>query len=717
MPAHDPALTIDIADNRLDDPGYVRRWYPADPLLWRDCRATNMFAWPGQHIVTLQPQYPTRSTEARLSQWTAGGTNASYVQVTDSELGAGAAIYQRNPQAEDLTLTSLFTPGDNQPIWIDLYLMQVLSVAMWYADIQFCKRLLLRLLFNGSFELWRNMATGDDTADWRVVAGAKVGDELFRKHVRMLVYPSNTQALLIAAGGEQLFRYIDPEPVVTDELDEEGAVTNTVRCIAEGNPVSIYVAGGAWYLSYRYVTFPTTGSLLLPKQTLPWDYAGTWTADVEYSHPQPDDPSTVATEIRDVLGAEIASPPEATFREFWPYVEIASGDGERTPELYWSEMSIAPTTQVTVPVAPSPVTVGSGGRLRSLTVHDDMDASRRATIVLHDVDGLATLYGLADKLDMLTQVVTDGETVWKGYIHHVERPEQQSGDVVLQLDGDDTLSRLEVPLSDAYIGDGKTDIAWVAELFGFAGLAATDYVISATDPVTLPQAIDQEQALFQARDGRFIREMVEYLCKCWTGKDLYALRDGRIYYGPAVTTGLVAWEFYGEEPPAVPEPEGDGWETYWGEGIGFLKYYSATPARDESTFYNNIIVVGEAIDQSPIVAQWYNTASVRTPGSENYLGYEKLLLVVDTALRTAAQAEAALDYIVAFHGQPLQEVDLVCEFTAGLDVRDLCTVDGYGDGDGVPYLYQVRGCQRDWADGGRMHVRLRRLGIVDIEEE
>jgi len=49
-------------------------------------------------------------------------------------------------------------------------------------------------------------------------------------------------------------------------------------------------------------------------------------------------------------------------------------------------------------------------------------------------------------------------------------------------------------------------------------------------------------------------------------------------------------------------------------------------------------------------------------------------------------------------------------------VRDLFTVDGYGDGDRVPYLYQVRGCQRDWADGGRMHVRLRRLGIVEIEE-
>ena len=126
MPAHDPALTIDIADNRLDDPGYVRRWYPADPLLWRDCRATNMFAWPGQHIVTLQPQYPTSPAEAALAQWTTGGANASYVQVTDSELGAGALPTQ-SEGLEDLTLTSLFTPGDNQPFWLDLYLMQVLA--------------------------------------------------------------------------------------------------------------------------------------------------------------------------------------------------------------------------------------------------------------------------------------------------------------------------------------------------------------------------------------------------------------------------------------------------------------------------------------------------------------------------------------------------------------------------------------------------------------
>ena len=85
--ANDPALTLNMADNRLDDPGYVRRWYPAQELLWRQCRATNMFAWPDTNIVTLEPQYPNSPTEARLAQWTQGGTDDSYVQVLNTSLG------------------------------------------------------------------------------------------------------------------------------------------------------------------------------------------------------------------------------------------------------------------------------------------------------------------------------------------------------------------------------------------------------------------------------------------------------------------------------------------------------------------------------------------------------------------------------------------------------------------------------------------------------
>jgi hypothetical protein len=722
MPEYEPALTINMADSRLDDAGYTRRWYThgdAGKHLWRQATKTNVIAWGDVGLVTLEPQRPRTATEAAAAQWTAGGTNASWAETDNGELGPGKALFQRVPTATDCTLVSNFTPAHNQPFFLDLYLYELASSALWYADVQFCLDYKLRLLENGTFELFRDMSIGDDDADWQYVAETRTGEKLFSRHMRMAVYPTNKQVLLIQMDGQEMFRYVDAEPLVIEEDDG-----NEVRAIARGNPVNIYVAHGAFHIGYRYMTFPTSGDFYLPTQYLPWVYDGEFELEYGSSRPQPDtDALTVVLEIVDEAGTEITSPPadEGEFDSFRPHISITGGDGSSTPEIYWSEMRIAPVTKVYTPAAPSPIVVGSGGRLLSVSVNDDIDGQRTANIDINNIDGTASDYGLTDTLDMFTQIVVSGTTVWRGYLRHMEEPEQQSGNIQLLLSGRDRTARLEVPLSDSYIGDGKNDTDFVEELYKRAGLAAADYVIDTVEPIELPIAIDQEKPIFQARDGRFIKEMVDYICKIWTGREQYALQDGKLYYGPRVTEGDAVRLFIGEEPSSLPDPLPD----YYDESAAYIKYYDATHTRDEESFFNRIVVVGLAIDGVPLVAEHYDADSIGDDTSTDYLGYEKLLLIADPNLKTIEQVETALGYVVAFHGAPLHEMDLRCAFDADLDVRDLVAVVDQGTtqniGDPpeetfVPYLWQVRGVRRDWRYSAQMSVRLRRIGDVEVEE-
>ena len=722
MPAHEPALTIDMEDNRLDDAGYVRRWYThgdAGKHLWRQATKTNVLAWGDVGLVTLEPQYPRTAAEAALAQWATGGADTSFEEVTDSELGPGASIFQRVPEATACTLLSKFTPPHNQGFFLDIYLHELKSSALWYADVQFCLDYKLRLLFNGTFELYRDMAIGDGDADWQVVAETRTGEKLFSRHMRMAVYPTNKQVLLIQMDGQELFHYVDAEPLIIEEDDG-----NEVRAIAYGSPVDIYVAHGAFYLGYRYMTFAETGNFYLPTQYLPWSFGDEFELECGSSRPKlGTEALEVALEIADEAGDAISSPPaeDAVFDCFRPHVSITGGDGTCTPEVYWSEMRIAPTSQVHTPSAPSPVTVGAGGRLLACSVNDDMDGDRTATIDISNIDAVATAYGLTDTLDMFTQIVVDGTTVWRGYLRHMDEPEMQSGNIQLRLAGRDRMARLEVPLSDSYIGDGKQDTDFVEQLYKRAGLAAADYEIDTTDPITLPIAIDQEKPIFQARDGRMIKEMVDYICKVWTGREQYALQDGKVYYGPRVTEGDAVRIFIGEEPGALPDPLPD----YYDASATYIKYYDATHTRDEESFFNRIVVVGLAVDGVALVAEHYDADSIGDSTATDYLGYEKLLLISDPNLKTIEQVETALGYVVTFHGAPLHEMDLRCAFDEDLDVRDLVAVEAQGTtqdiGDPpvetwVPYLWQVRGLRRNWQSSAMMSVRLRRIGDVEVEE-
>ncbi len=116
------------------------------------------------------------------------------------------------------------------------------------------------------------------------------------------------------------------------------------------------------------------------------------------------------------------------------------------------------------------------------------------------------------------------------------------------------------------------------------------------------------------------------------------------------------------------------------------------------------------------MAYHYDAASIGDPTAANYVGCEKLLMVVDSNLRSLEDVEAALGYVVAEHGDPLEEADAETAWHETLDVGQLVAVDGSGETvsvEGVPtlvlYNWQVRSLTRAWEPDGRLKLRLRKV--------
>lgn len=693
MPDNAPVININVADNRLDQPGFVRRWYPSDKELWPQSKTTDLYRWPGVKMVSLEPKYEPAPSEAAFNQWTCTGTGSSYVAISGTAWGStgSTVINQVAPTATACNVVSTFTPEANQPFFADLY-FYASTAAAWYADLRFCRNWALRMLYNGSVQIWSNFTARGETADWQYIKSFKTFEQVFNKNLRLAVYPTAHQELIIWAQGFDPEVMLEGEPLVSQ--DAEGRI---YRTICDPDPVRLYVSSGAFCCSYRYMRFATSGQLILPVQSLPWDYAGAYELTGQVGRNRADYAPTVTPTMLDEAGAEIVSPADPAFRNFTLKLDLTSDSALFTPELNWAQLLIAPTTKAHAPT-PRQLT-GPGEGVLSVAAGAEMTGRRQSTLALSNLDGsFSSLWNALRMCSSITDV-TGAVTYWKGYFEKTDGPQEPSS-TRLELSGAGTMMRLDVPLSDAYIGDGQSDTAFVEQLFKRCGLAVEDYVIDVTNPILLPDALGEEEPLFQARDGKLVREMVEYLCKVWTGKDLYEDAAGIIHYGKIAETGTPVATLFGYENATA----------------GALKYYNLTPVIDDENFYNVIVVAGADAAGQPILAYHYDAASVNDPTSGQYLGCEKLLMVVDSNLRTLAEVETALGYVVAEHGHPLEEADAETAWHDTLDVGNLVAVNGSGEivlVDEVPttvlYNWQVRSLARKWEPDARMSLRLRKL--------
>lgn len=678
MPDHKPILNLGVADNRLDQAGFVKRWYPSSE---EGVQSTNICRWPGVKCVTLAPVYEPGPDEAALAQWTTAGTDSSYTSCSGlwGSSGATHIIKQTVPSATACTVTSTFTAAANQPFFVDFYLYAVYDKT-WYADLKFGRRWCLRLLYNGSMQVWTNMAAAGETDNWQYVRSLRALEDVRNKHLRLWVYPTAHQELIIWPQGQEPLTLLEAEPLVS-----LGADGYTYRSVCEAAAVVLAVSGGAFCFSYRYMRFETSGDITLPVQSLPWDYAGAWTLTGSIMRNREGYNPTATGELRDEAGTALTSPPAAAFRNFVVHIDLTTDNAVFTPELNWAQLLIDPTSKVHTPTYSASIT--GGGQLVSIGTGAELRGRREARMALSNLDG--TFSSLWNHLRMCATITDETGLIawWKGYTERTAWPLEQDGNNRIELGTTDMLSRLDIPLTDAYIGDGTVHTDFVEQLFKRAGLAATDYSIAVDpDSMTLPEALGEEEPLFQARDGKTIREMVEYICKVWSGWELYADSAGVVHYAP-LTVGSPTITLQGYETAVAGE----------------LKYFSCVTTRDESAFYNVIVVVGMDPAENPILAYYYNSDSVGDPTAADYLGMEKLLVVADSNLRTDADVQAALDYIVAEHGTPLVEADVECDWHDTLDVGAVVT---FGD---VGGSWQVQSLDRIWEPDARLRLRLKQV--------
>jgi hypothetical protein len=711
-----PEVSIGIPDNRLASRGCVQRWYPSKEL-WEEVEQEYMYHWPGTRVITLMPLYPLTPDESVIDEWTCSGTDAQYIQSAGLGNDSPTLILQQNPIATACTVESNFTPEDNQPFYVDFYLHAVYDDA-WYADLTFCERYGLRILYNGVLQLFRNVAIGEETPEWKYAGECPTHDTTFNKHIRIAVYPTAQGSIIIHPVGFDPIEYIDPQPVISETIvyssDEEPTETTyTIRTACPASPIKLVVTGGAFYFSYRYMEFSTEGSFKYPEYAIPYDsYEGEFEFEGSVGVARSGHDFDVEIVPVDETGTIITSPPEEGFSSFYPRVTFSEGDGLCTPELYWVEMRIDPTTQVFTPAPPFPLLLsGCDTGLLDVVVDAAMDGERTAEIDLCNIDGAAA--ALLDVLHLRTRVAVDEIPRWEGYLIRRQDTESQDGMLRITMTGSDPLLRLQVPLTDAYIGDGRVHTDYVEDLFKYCGLAPTDYVIVPDpDNMVLPQAMGDNDPYFQARDGHFAREMIEYICKVFSGWDLYPDQAGVLYYAPPGTPGIGGVTLYGSECQSRQD--------------GGITYYSLEASRDAEQFFNQIVVIGESPRETPIIASWQHVESIIDPTDVDFLGYVRLLVVVDSTLCTAELVETALEMIVEQHGYPHEIAEVECDWHPTLELRDSVTIDGRGEwvtpegaAEGVwaPYVWQIKQIRRSWSNGARLRLGLERYRDAIIPEE
>lgn len=650
----DPTVTLFAPDHRIDQRGYLKRWYPNEPEL-RERSYGDLWVWPGLNQATLAPKY-IASLESGKVNWgdTGGGTYADVTGLWGDN--TGKTIVQQNATLGASTLTATFTTGINQAFFLDFYLYMTYANT-WYMDFKFAARHLLRFLYNGVIQLWRNFAYPGQTEKWVCVQSCDSFDSIFNEHLRLTVYVTANQEILIVPWGFKPLTWIDPDPAVIDLGDG----TELIQTTEPFSPI-LYVTSGAYYFSWRRMSFATTGTWLLPEMSLPWAYEGTFTLSKNISFPRNITPPTMTFEIVDAAGSAISSPPADLFTTFYPKLTITGSSDAVSPEINWLQMYIEPTAKVH---APTPIVIPAGGRLLDLTTDSCTDGPRTVAVDIQNMDAGAT--SMLAKRNVCMTVEVGGTKLFEGYLDCKEGSEENSGMIRTVRKGIDNLKRLKIPLSDAYIGDDEVHTAFIEALFKYCGLVPEsgtpgeegyepgDYIID-VDPEAkkLPAARGVKEPLFQARDGKLVEEMVTYIREIFSGWDLHTEMDGRIHYALPPTTYTPEVELVGEGDLVQIQQSG--------VNLPRWKYFELKDVEDEAEFFNYIVVIGEDYTGMPIIASYYNGASVDDEDDSDYLGYEKLLIYIDTNLKTAILVEDALEIVKKWQAQLLTAIEVEAAF-------------------------------------------------------
>lgn len=642
-------LTIDATEPYIKRPGWSHRFYPRDAWNHADCVVSTdgttgeeqVWREPLTGCMMLAPRYDDTQDTTLAGTTQTGGT---WKETTGLWGQTCTYLHQTDATATDTSVETGSSYEANQCLWVDLWFYEH-SADDWKATIEWGGAWKLEIQRTGEAQLFETyQSTTYLRARGRMTTGA---DTIFGKPLRIGLFALKRSLVMVSSS------------LLPIEAGEGMAIVHrstTAVAPVSGDPTdpsTIWAAGtakvtvsdGAYVAGVRYVTYHTGGSWLSPVTRMyplmlsnaGQGFTGAPTLADDWIAPAG---CAVVHSIRDSDGNVFAGGAEiTTFRDRIAF----SGNGSRTPHVFWSELLTPVDTddQVTT-------NIDAGAWVQAVEEQlslDDHGHNVTVRFVPH-INELDSQHRFA--LNTYCKLTVNGKPRTTFYAPRPRWKEFERNNQLEWVDCENRLRKLKhVMLSDARVYDGIVHTQVVQDLLESAGVTSADYVITA-DPLglELPIAVEDEAPLYRFANGTSVLEAIDHICKTFSGWHLYVDRSGVFRYDPCSSTASKA--------------------TFVEGGTGANQSFLQPPNRremewltdvDESQCYNEIWVVGEDADENQLIGFWQQdtwtlSAAYPTDGPDLSLGERRLLLYIDPALNTQDAVEATLEILKARHGEP-----------------------------------------------------------------
>lgn len=676
-------LTIDKSEPYIKRPGWAHRFYPReawrhpDGIVSTDGTTGEEQIWrePLTGTMMLAPRYDDTQDLTIAGTTQTGGT---WQEATGLWGQTCTYLHQTDATATNTSVETGSSYEQNQCLWVDLWLYEH-SASDWKATIEWGDGWSLEVQRTGEAQLYCvYQSVKELRARGRMTTGA---DTVFGKHLRVGLFALKRSIVMVSssllpveAGEGMAIVHRSPTAVAPVSGDPTDPST-----IWPSDTCKVTVSDGAYVVGIRYVTYHTSGSWMSPTTRMyplmaanaGQGFTGTPTLEDDWVTPSG---CAVVHSLRDEDGAVFGAGADITvFRDRIAF----SGNGTRTPHVFWSEVRtpIETDDQVTTDTDAS-------AWVQSITEQLSLDDHGHNVSVRFKphVAELDSQHRFA--LNLYCVLTVNGQPRATFY---APRPRWREFERAGQLEWPDCENRLRklkhVMISDARVYDGLEHTQVVQELLETAGVTSSAYAIT-VDPLgrTLPVAVEDEAPLYRFSNGTTVLEAIDHICKTFSGWHLYVDRSGTFIYDPCDDT----------TPKATFIEGGSGANSSFFQALNRREMEWLTEV-DESQCYNEIWVVGEDADENQLIGFWQQdtwtlSANYPTDEPDQSLGERRVLIYVDPALNTQDAVEKTLEILKSLHGVPRYRATM----RSGLDLTllpgDYVTVESLQAGD-----WQIQG--------------------------
>lgn len=671
-------LTIDATEPYIKRPGWAHRFYPREAWRHDDC-IVSTDGTTGEEQVWREPLTGTMMLAPRYDDTqdlTLAGTTQTggeWVEALGLWGQTCTYLHQTDSTAADTAVETNSSFEANQCLWVDLWLYEH-SASDWKVTIEWGAAWKLEIQRTGEAQLFCTYQGNTELrARGRMTTGA---ESVFDKHLRIGLFALKRSIVMVSSSllpieaGEGMaivHRSSTAVAPVSGDKTDPSTIWDTGTC-------KITVSDGAYVVGIKYVTYHTGGSWISPTTRMyplmaanaGQGFTGSPTLDDDWIAPSG---CAVIHSLTDSAGAAFGAGADITvFRD-----KIAfSGNGSRTPHVFWSEIRTPVETDDQVVT-----NVDAGDWVQAIEEQLSLD-DHGHEVNVHFKPTVGELEGQHRwTLNVYCLLTVNSKARTAFYARTPHWREFERNDQLEWLGCENRLAKLrKVMISDARVYDGLIHTDVVKELLETAGVTSAHYSIT-TDPLsrTLPEAVEDEAPLYRFSNGTTVWEAIDHICRTFSGWHMYLNRSGVFCYDPCDTTTSKASFVEG----------GSGASSSFLSAVNRREMEWVTDV-EEQQYYNEIWVVGEDEEQNTLIGFWQLdtwTLSASFPSGEpdQSVGERRPLIYIDPALNTQDAVDAALDVLKTNHGTPRYIATMKSGFDEDLLPGDYVTIASMNAGD------------------------------------